>query len=104
MVWNLGQDTYDNSSLLDAIYEILDVPPPPSDGTCVPSPEDVWIITEDCEIPSDIIAFGSVLIQNNSLVTINSTGSLIIPTGENIIVENNSGLLILSGGKLIIGS
>jgi hypothetical protein len=104
MVWNLGQDTYDNTSLLGAINEVLDVPPPPLDGTCVPPPEDVWIITEDCEISSDIIAFGSVLIQNNSLMTINSTGSLTIPSGENIIIENNSGLLIKSGGKLNIGS
>ena len=29
MIWNLGQDTYDDTSLLDAIYEVLDVPPPP---------------------------------------------------------------------------
>ncbi len=30
MIWNLGQDTYDNkTSLLNAIYEVLDVPPPP---------------------------------------------------------------------------
>jgi GH18 family chitinase len=102
MIWNLGQDTYDNTSLLNAIYEVLDIPPPPLDGTCVPPPEDVWIIIEDCEISSDIIAFGSVLIQNNSLVAINSTGSLTIPAGENITIENNSGLLVLSGGKVII--
>ncbi len=29
MIWNLGQDTYDGTSLLSAIYETLDVPPPP---------------------------------------------------------------------------
>jgi GH18 family chitinase len=28
MIWNLGQDTYDDTSLLNAIYEVLDVPPP----------------------------------------------------------------------------
>lgn len=29
MIWNLGQDTYDDTSLLTAIYEVLDVPTPP---------------------------------------------------------------------------
>jgi len=29
MIWNLGQDTYGDTSLLNAIYEVLDVPPPP---------------------------------------------------------------------------
>jgi PKD repeat protein len=29
MIWNLGQDTYNGTSLLNAIYEVLDVPPPP---------------------------------------------------------------------------
>ncbi|MDX1441395.1 MAG: glycosyl hydrolase family 18 protein [Nitrosopumilaceae archaeon] len=28
MIWNLGQDTYDASSLLNAINQVLDVPPP----------------------------------------------------------------------------
>jgi len=38
MIWNLGQDTYDGTSLLDAINVIMDVPPP-DPGPPIASPD-----------------------------------------------------------------
>ena len=66
---------------------------------CSPPDFGDWIITHDCTISSDIITPASVMIQNNSVVTVNS-GSLTIPSGQNIIIVKNSGLLLKSGAIL----
>ncbi len=63
-----------------------------------------WMITESCQISSDIIAPASVMIQNSSVVTINSGGSLTISAGENIIIVNDSGLKLIQGSKLQVNS
>ena len=67
---------------------------------CNPPNSDDWSITESCEISSDIIAPASVIIQNNSVVTINPGGSLTVTSGENIIVVDGSGLKLLQGSTL----
>ncbi len=46
MIWNLGQDTYDGTSLLDAINVIMDVPPP-DPGPPIASPT---VILSKCKI------------------------------------------------------
>jgi len=65
---------------------------------------DNWIITENCLISSEVIAPASVLIQNDSVVTVNSEGSLTILPGENIIIVKDSGLKLIQGSKLQVNS
>ena len=60
-----------------------------------------WAITESCTISSNIIPPGNVVINNDSLVTIESN-NLIIPNGSNITIKFGSGILIKSGATLII--
>ena len=69
---------------------------------CSPPSSGIWIITESCEISSDIIAPASVMIQNSAVVTINSEGSLTVPAGENLIVVGGSGLKLIQGSALNI--
>jgi len=64
---------------------------------CLPPVSNDWMITESCEISSDIIAPASVIIQNNSLVTVNSMGNFTIPSGENLIIVDGSGLKLIQG-------
>lgn len=71
---------------------------------CQPPPSGNWIITENCLISSDVIAPASVLIQNDSVVTVNSEGSLTILPGENIIIVKDSGLKLIQGSKLQVNS
>jgi len=71
---------------------------------CSPPVSDDWMITESCKISSDVIAPASVMIQNNSVVTVSSDGSLTILSGENIIIVKDSGLKLIQGSKLQINS
>ena len=71
---------------------------------CELSPSGPWIITQNCLISSDVIAPASVLIQNDSVVTVNSEGSLTILPGENIIIVKDSGLKLIQGSKLQVNS
>ena len=64
-----------------------------------PNSED-WTITESCEISNSIIIPASIIIQNNSVVTINSEGILTVPSGENIIIVSGSGLKLKQGSTL----
>jgi len=73
-------------------------------SSCSPPPSEDWIITESCEISSEIIAPASVMIQDSSVVTINSGGSLTILAGENIIIVSGSGLKLIQGSTLQINS
>jgi len=71
---------------------------------CSPPPSEIWIITESCEISSEIIAPASVMIQNNSVVIINSEGSLTVQSGENLIIVGGSGLKLIQGSTLQVNS
>ena len=59
-----------------------------------------WIVTQDCEIFVDESTPASVIIQNSSVVTVNSEGSLTVPAGENIIIVAGSGLKLVQGSNL----
>ena len=78
------------------------LPPPPK--PCLPPNSGIWTISESCTIFGDIEAPASVLIQNNSLVTVNSDGSLTILPNENIIIVKDSGLKLIQGSKLQVNS
>ena len=67
----------------------------------IPNSSD-WIITESCVISSNFVTPASILIQNNSVVTLNSGITLTIPSGENIIVVDGSGLKLIQGSTLNI--
>jgi len=59
MIWNLGQDTYGDTSLLNVIYEVLDVPPPP------PGPPLAYPDSYSVNVPNTLtISFPGVL-QND---------------------------------------
>jgi PKD repeat protein/chitinase len=88
MIWNLGQDTYDNkTSLLNAIYETLDVPPPPpgpplanSDSYSVDSPNTLnvdspGVLSNDIEPDGDIMTANLVSPTDNGNLTLYLNGS-----------------------------
>ena len=60
----------------------------------------VWTITEDCKLISSITTSGNIVVQNNSVLTIQAGVTLTIPSGQNITIEYGSGVLIKSGGNL----
>lgn len=60
-----------------------------------------WIIISDCTIINYTEATGNVEIQNNSLVTIESSGTLDIDFATKFLkVHQGSGILVKSGGKI----
>ena len=63
-----------------------------------------WIITQSCNIPLDVVVPASILIQNNSVLTINSGVTVTIQSGGNIVIQSGSGVLIKNGGTLQINS
>ena len=89
MIWNLGQDTHDNddTSLLNAIYEVLDVPPPPpgpplanpdSYSVDIPNTLNVdspGVLLNDIEPDGDPMTAILVSTTGNGTLTLNSSGS-----------------------------
>jgi hypothetical protein len=61
-----------------------------------------WTITQDCNLVSSSITPASVLVLNNTLVTIPAGLTLTIPSGHNITIELGSGVLIKSTGNLVV--
>jgi sugar lactone lactonase YvrE len=61
-------------------------------------------ITSDTIVSSSVTILGNLIVQNNSLLTINSGVTVTIPSGSNITIESGSGVLIKSGGTLNIVS
>jgi PKD repeat protein len=87
MIWNLGQDTYDDTSLLNAIYEVLDVPPPPP-GPPLAYPDSYsvnatntlnvgfpGVLENDIEPDGDTMTVKLVASTSNGNLILNSDGS-----------------------------
>ena len=88
MIWNLGQDTYDDeTSLLNAIYEVLDVPPPPP-GPPLANPDSYsvnvqntlsiaapGVLLNDIEPDGGPMTAEIVTSTSNGILTLNSNGS-----------------------------
>jgi len=58
------------------------------------------VITVDTIVSSDVTSLGNLVVQNSSLLTINSGVTVTIPSGSNITIQSGSGVLIKSGGTL----
>jgi len=61
-------------------------------------------INVDTIVSSDSTLIGNLIVQGNSLLTINSGVTVTIPSGSNITIQSGSGVLIKSGGTLQINS
>lgn len=95
----VSTDNIDSNGTNDKIIISSTILPP-----CILPESGDWMITESCGISTDVMAPGSVIIQNDSVLIIFSDGSLTILAGENIIVVNGSTLRILEGSQLKINS
>jgi len=62
------------------------------------------VITVDTIVSSDFTSLGNLIVQGNSLLTINSGVTVTIQSGSNITIQSGSGVLIKSGGTLQINS
>jgi GH18 family chitinase len=97
MIWNLGQDTYDDTSLLNAIYEVLDVPPPPP-GPPLANPDSYSVnVQSTLNIPqpgvlsNDIEPDGGSM--NATLVSTTSNGNLTLNLDGSFQYTPNSDFL-----------
>ncbi len=57
-------------------------------------------ITVDTVVSSNFTSLGNLIVQDNSLLTINSGVTVTIPSSSNITIQSGSGVLIKSGGTL----
>jgi len=64
--------------------------------------DDLNVISVDTIVSSDFTSLGNLIIQDNSLLTINSGITVTIQSGSNITIQSGSGVLIKSGGTLQI--
>ena len=60
------------------------------------------VITGNTVATTNHTLIGNLLVQNNSVLTINSGVTITIPAGSNITIQPGSGVLIKNGGTLII--
>jgi M6 family metalloprotease-like protein len=60
------------------------------------------VITADTIVSSNVTSLGNLVVQNNSLLTINPGVSVTVPSGSNLSIESGSGVLIKDGGTLNI--
>jgi len=58
------------------------------------------VITVNTIVSSNFTSLGNLIVQGNSLLTINSGVTVTIQSGSNITIESGSGVLIKSGGTL----
>ena len=86
----------DTPTLNDLATAVLNPP------VCVVPGAGDWTISSSCILVSSDTAPASVIVQNNSLLTIPSGVTLTVPSGHNITVVSGSGILIKSGGTLRI--
>ena len=77
------------------------VTPGGSSGTCTPPTSGDWVITTDCQLSGTVTPPANVLIQSNSVLTLepNSTLKVNLNTHK-VTVQNGSGLLIKTGAKI----
>jgi hypothetical protein len=73
------------------------IPPP-----CSPPPNGDWIVEASCEMTGNaVINSGSLIVQNNSVLTIPNGVTLDIDfANHNLTVKHGSGILIKSGGAI----
>ncbi|MCH7757210.1 MAG: PKD domain-containing protein [Thaumarchaeota archaeon] len=94
MIWNLGQDTYDDTSLLNAIYEVLDVPPPPS-GPPLANPDSYSVnVLNTLNIPSPGVLLNDIEPDGDTMTAIldstTSNGDLTLnPNGSFWYIPNS---------------
>jgi len=82
-------------SIIGTIYRIM-----PADSCIVPNNGDM-IITSSCTLYANFVAPGSILVQNNSILTVPSSVTIEIDFAQsNLTVESGSGVLIKSGGTI----
>jgi PKD repeat protein len=97
MIWNLGQDTYDGTSLLDAINVIMDVPPPDpgppiasSDSYSIqmqntlnePAP---GVLSNDIEPDGEPMTANLVYSTSNGSLTLNPNGGFVYTPDSDFI-------------------
>jgi len=80
-VSNVGQEDADGDGIGDAC-------------------DDTFNISTDTVFSSNFVSPGNLVVENNSLLTINSGVTVTIPSGSNITIEFGSGVLIKLGGTL----
>jgi len=104
MIWNLGQDTYDDeTSLLNAIYEVLNVPPPPpgpplaypdSYSVNVPNTLNVdypGVLLNDIEPDGGPMTAEFVSSTSNGILTLNPNGGFeYIPNSDFLGIDSFS--------------
>jgi hypothetical protein len=97
MIWNLGQDTYDGTSLLDAINVIMDVPPP-DPGPPIASPDSYSIqmqntlnepapgvLSNDIEPDGEPMTANLVYSTSNGSLTLNPNGGFVYTPDSDFI-------------------
>jgi len=103
MIWNLGQDTYDDTSLLNAIYEVLDVPPPPP-GPPLANPDNYsvnvqntlnidppGVLLNDIEPDGGSMTAELVSSTSNGILTLNPNGGFeYIPNSDFLGIDSFS--------------
>jgi len=66
--------------------------------------DDTFNITADTVLSSDFVVPGNLLVENNSILTINPGVTVTIPPGSSLSIESGSGVLIKNGGTLQVNS
>ena len=66
--------------------------------------DDTFNISTDTVLISNFVSPGNLVVENNSLLTINSGVTVTIPSGSNITIQFGSGVLIKDGGTLNVNS
>ena len=78
---------------------------PDSDSDGLPDTCDgTFNISTDTVLSSDFVVPGNLLVENNSVLTINPGVTVTIPPGSNLSIKSGSGVLIKDGGTLQINS
>jgi len=88
-----------SGGLLDAHAAVLSVGAP---NDCTSPSSGNWIVTQDCTISVDAtINGGNLIVQNNSVLTIDNGSSLDVDlVNYHINVESGSGILVKAGSKI----
>jgi len=100
---NVTSDT-DGDGVSDDVDNCLSVSNPGQEDIDADGQGDVCdtlnVITVDTIVSSNFTSLGNLVVQSNSLLTINSGVTVTIQSGSNITIESGSGVLIESGGTL----
>jgi len=66
--------------------------------------DDTFNISTDTVLSGNFVSPGNLVVENNSLLTINSGVTVTIQSGNNVTIKAGSGILIKAGGTLQINS